>query len=137
MTDELAPERARADLARAAESARRLHDRANWMPRFLVVFAVGFGLITAVVGLMTDPRVLLVVLPVWAVVVVVMVVWTFRQRATLRGAGTRMMVPWGVTAALYSGAVAGLPRGKPLIWAVAAIVVAAPLTIAAVLERRR
>jgi hypothetical protein len=136
MTDEMTPSQAHADLARAAESAQRLHARAGWMPRFLAVFSVGFGVMTAVVGL-TEPRALLFVLPIWFVIVAVMIAWTFRQRATVRGAGTRMMLPWVATFALYSVAVAALPRGNALVWAAAAVTVAAPLAVAAVLERRR
>jgi hypothetical protein len=138
MTDHVSPLQAQADLARADESARRIGTRARWMSVYLAVFAVGFGGLTHVLGL-AGPKSMIVVMPLWAILIVVMVTWSRRQLATRRGVGRRIAGYWVTTSVLYGAALfLGLPhlQGRAAYWIPAALTVAAPLAVAAVRERR-
>jgi hypothetical protein len=138
MTDPLSPSQAQADLARADESARRIGTRARWMSVYLAVFGVGFGTLTLVLGLAGSVS-MTVLMPLWAALIAVMVVWSRRQLATRRGTGRRVAGYWVGTSVLYGAALfAGLSRfpGRPAFWIPAALVVAAPLLAGAIREHR-
>ncbi len=134
------PHAARSALDGAASSAERVRSRARWLSTYMGAFAVGFAILTLVIGLV-EPPVLRYAgfLGGWAVFTAVMVLWARRQPAHLRGSARRMAPAWGLTAAAYGIAIAvGTPArlGDVAYWSVAAVVVATPLAVGALRERR-
>ena len=132
----------------AAAAATALHETdalgartrraTGWYARYMVVFGVGFGLMTLLLGLGPDqPRAaitwMLVLVAAWAVFMVAMVVWAVRRpvQGELHGRG---YVPgWVGTGLLYALA---LGAGTPLDlsawgWLAAAVVVPLPLVLSA------
>lgn len=134
-------ERAAADLDRARRAAGRVRTESRWMGTYLAVFAVGFGVLTLVLGLVSPLWLRMTVAgALWIPLVVGMVVWAVRRRASDRGTGRRVLWGWLGTGGLYALAlVVGTPArlGEPLYWVPAAVVVALPLAAAAWREARR
>jgi len=110
------------------------------MSTYLAVFGVGFAVLTLVLGLVEPLSLRLILISTgWPLLIGVMVVWATRRPASLRGSSSRVIKYWIGTAALYGIAlVIGTPGlvGEARYWIPAAVVVAAPLLIGAVLERR-
>lgn len=141
MDTDMSRERAAADLARAASATGRVRDEARWVARYLAVFGAGFAVLTVELGMVTPLWLSLTIAgALWIPLVTGMVVWAMRRRAAARGAGRRLAVPFAATGALYGAALAvGLPDqvGNAAYWVPAAVVVALPMVVAAVLEARR
>jgi len=140
MTGDISREEAGAALARADESARRVRSQARWMSTYLGVFSAGFGGLTLLLGLVEPLALRMTVVSVaWGLLVSGMVVWALRRPAGLRGTARRVTPYWLGTCGLYAVALfLGTPGriGEPLYWIPAALIVAAPLAIGALRERR-
>lgn len=140
MADDLSPTAARAALASATDSADKVRVQARWMSTYLAVFAAGFGALTLLLGLV-EPlgfRIALFSLG-WPALIVGMVWWSARRPASLRGTHGRVAKYWIGTGVLYGIALlVGTPRliGQPLYWIPAAALVATPMLIGALRERR-
>lgn len=132
---------ATADLARGEKAASRIRNESRWFARYLAVFAAGFGVLTLVLGLVDPLWLRLTVSGVlWIPLVIGMVVWAVRQRASPDGAGRRALPGWIGTGVLYGVALfVGTPAqlGNAAYWLPAAVVVVLPLGIAAWREWRR
>jgi hypothetical protein len=140
MTDNLSPDQAHATLDQAAQSAQRVRAQAQWMSIYLGAFAAGFAALTLVLGFVKPlPLAMVVAGVIWALMLTVMLPWAAQRRATLRGTGRRITGYWIASAVLFIPAMLiGANRliDNSLYWVVAALVVAAPLAIGALRERR-
>ncbi|MGX4695207.1 hypothetical protein [Streptomyces sp. JNUCC 63] len=139
MDEAMTPEAAREALRCAAGASERLRVRARWASTKLVVFGVGIGLVTAAVGLIESKLLKAVVFAAWGVLAVVMSVWERRRLAHLSGTGRRISPYWGGSFALYGVALAvGSDEtiGDLAYWLPAGVIVALPMLIGAVRERR-
>lgn len=107
---------------------------------FLAVFGVAFAVLTLLLGLVEPLSLRMTVLSVgWPLLIGGMVVWSSRRPASLRGTSSRVVKYWVGTAVLYGIVLfVGTPGriGEPVYWIPAAILVATPLLVGAVLERR-
>ncbi len=141
MTTGMSRDRATADLARADLATARVRREARWAVRYLAVFAVGFAVLTLVLGMVFPLWLRLTVAgALWIPLVTGTVLWAKRRRASSRGVGTRLGWAFGLTGALYTAAVVvGTPAqlGNTAYWLPAALVVALPMAVAARLEARR
>lgn len=139
MADELTREQAAAELARADTAAGRVRAGSRWIATYLVVFGVGFGAVTLLLGLVQPLALRMTIFAVcWPILIVGMVIWSRRQPAAPRG---RLVGVWGWigTGVLYGVALfVGTPTliGRVEYWVPAAIVVALPLCVAGWRERR-
>lgn len=125
-------------LQRADELSARTRHAGRWYARYMTVFGVGFGLMTLLLGLSPQDDATAVwwtlgLIAVWAVFVLVMVVWAARRpvQGALEG---RTYVPgWVGTGLLYAAALfLGLGLGVPVwAWVLAALVVPLPLLVSA------
>lgn len=106
----------------------------------LAVFGVAFAVLTLLLGLVEPLSLRMTVLSVgWPLLIGGMVVWSLRRPASLRGTSSRVVRYWVGTAVLYGIVLfVGTPGriGEPVYWIPAAILVATPLLVGAVLERR-
>ena len=126
---------------RAAESAAaRMRRPARWLTTYTAVFGMGFVAMTLLLGLSDLNRNVPGVLPaMWGVLMVAMMIWARRQRASVAGIGRRVAPYWIVSGLLYLAAlVVGVNRfhGEPSYWIPAAVVVGAPLIVGAWRESR-
>ena len=141
MDIDMSRERAAADLARAGAATSRVRDESRWAVRHFAVFAVGWAVLTLVLGLVFPLWLRLTVAGVlWIPLVTGMVTWAHRRRASSRGMVRRNAWAFGTAGVLYIAAVVvGTPGqlGNVAYWVPAAVVVAVPLAVAAVLEARR
>jgi hypothetical protein len=138
---DLTPAAADAALARAHASSDRLQARGlGWLSRYMAVFGLGFGAVTAVIGLVEPPVVRTVAfVGGWLVFVLAMVLWSRNRPATLRDHDVRIRPYWRLTFVFYAVALAsglGQQLGNPSFWVPAAVVVALPLVVGAVRVRR-
>lgn len=138
-------ERAAAELARAGAITGRVRDRSRWLAVMFGAFSGCFGVVTLVLGLVAPRPGMLVptVVTVLACVAVLLtgtLVWAFTRPAQPRGRG-RGAWAWISTGTLYAAALLAGTYGhlslRVAYWVPAAIVVAAPLAVAAFRERRR
>jgi hypothetical protein len=140
MSGEMTNEQAAADLARAEQANERVRSRARWMSAYLGVFAVGFGALTLILGLVTPLWLRMTISSVlWAPLVVGMVWWTRQQPAAPRDWCRRGGWGWAGTGVLYGAALwIGTPGllGRVEYWVPAAVLVTIPLALAAWREHR-
>ena len=139
MAHDMTPQAARDALASADGSSARLRDRARWAGTKLAVFGLGFGVITAAIGLVESQVHGLAVFAVWGLLVGGMVLWERRRPAHLPGTAARITPYWVLTIVLYAVAVAvasGERAGDLTYWLPAAAIVSAPMLIGALRERR-
>jgi hypothetical protein len=138
MTSELTPDDARAALAGAASSASRLRRRARWASTKLLIFGVGMGLVTLSVGLIESKLVGAAVFAAWGALALGMSRWARRRTAHLPGTEARTAPYWATSMAFYAVSIAagGDSYGDPTYWVPAAVVVAVPMLVGAVRERR-
>jgi len=139
-SEQPSPTAARDALSSAASSADRVRAQARWMSTYLAVFGLGFAVLTLLLGLV-EPlllRMSLISLG-WPLLIGGMVIWAGRRPASLRGTFGRVVKYWIGTGVLY-GIVLFVGTtwlmGEESFWIPAAAVVAAPLLIGAVKERR-
>lgn len=141
MNNRITPDEARAALDSAATASSRVRAQSRWMGTYLAVFAVAYLVLTLMVGLVeSTPFRLIVGIGGWIVLVVVMIWWIGRRPAMPTGSAWHIAWYWFGTGLLYPAAVlVGLPdrEGQVSYWVPAAIVVALPMAIGALLERRR
>ncbi len=133
------PSEARRLLAEAARAQDRLGSRGGWIRRYLLVFAAAALVVFPLIGLggTTGSA---VAVGGWLALVSLMSWWASRQTATERGGSRRNLAGFVVWGALYGlGLLLGfeLFPGEPLYWLPAAVVVAAPLALAALVPARR
>jgi hypothetical protein len=132
-------EQARADLRRIEAVTGRVRAEADWIPGYLAFFAVAFGGVTLLLGLLQPAWVRMLAFPViWPVVVLTAVLRVRRRAAAPRAAGRRMAPYWITAMIFYAIAlVAGTPGrlGQVAYWVPAAVIVAAPFAVGAVRER--
>jgi hypothetical protein len=138
MSNALTPDEARAALAGATHSAARLRRRARWASTRLLVLGLGMGLVTLSVGLVESTLLGAAVFVAWFVLVVVLSRWVRRRTAHLPGTSTRTAPYWSLAFAIYAVAIAagGHEYGDPSYWVPAAVLVAAPMLVGALRERR-
>ncbi len=132
-TSHLDPAAARALLGDADGMSARATRAARWWVGYMTAFALGFGALTLFVGSADGPGELVAPMVAFGVLVVVMVVFA-RTRPVQGGVSRRVFLGgWIGTSLLYSAAVwVGLLTGWPLsAWVLAALLVAAPLGLAA------
>ncbi len=134
-------EQAAAELTRAGQVGERVRSRARWMSTtYLGVFAVGFGVVTLILGLVAPLWLRMTVFGVlWACLVVGMVWWARQQPAVPRAWCWRGAWGWAGTVVLYGAALLiGTPGllGRVEYWLPAAVLVATPLALAAWREHR-
>lgn len=134
----LDPRTARDSLDAATAHQRATRDSGLWFARYMAVFGAGFGVLTLLLGLGPDGSDaylwwLLGVMGLWAVLLVVMVLWAWR-RPVMVTPPRRIAVPgWVGTGVLYGAALfLSIGQAYPVwAWLLAAVVVAAPLLLAA------
>ncbi|MFS0701392.1 hypothetical protein AB6N24_15590 [Cellulomonas sp. 179-A 4D5 NHS] len=138
MTD-MTPEAAREALVDAARTSDRLRARARWASTKLAVLGLGLGVVTATIGLVESKLVGVAVFAAWGLLVAVTAWWERRRTAHLAGARERTSRHWALSFALYAVAIAcGVtrPDGDTAYWLAAGGVVALPMLVGAVRERR-
>ena len=136
---DMTPEAARDALADAARTSDRLRARARWASTKLAVTGVGMGLLTLAVGLVESDVLGFAVFGAWGVLVAATSWWERRRTAHLPGTSERTARSWAVSFALYAVAIAcgvARPEGDVTFWVPAAVVVALPMLVGAVRERR-
>lgn len=129
---------ASASLRDAAAARDRLAGRARWTRRYFALFALASPVMVLTVGLGGRWAVLPATLG-WAAVMTVMVVWAQRQGVVGRGSWRLHAIAWGAWGALWAVTVvvgSTLYPGVAAFWVPAALVVTAPLVVAAVLTGR-
>ena len=135
MSNEMTQQQAVADLVRAGQVGERVHSRARWMATYQGVFAVGFGTVTMILGLVGPWWLRTTIFGVfWACLVVGMVWWARQQAAMPRVRRWRGAWGWAGTVVLYGTAVwIGSPAllGRVEYWLPAAVLVATPLGLVA------
>ncbi len=129
---------AHASLLGAASARDRLAGRACWGRSLYAVLAAGSTAVVLTAGL-ADVTAVLAVTGAFLAATAVMVVRVVRQGVVPRGFArlhVTAMVVWGIvfSAALQTGL--NMFPGVPAYWILAAVVVAAPLVVAAVLAGR-
>lgn len=138
--DAVDPVDAQVALAVASAAASRVLVRARWMSTYLAVFAGGFAVLTLLLGLVQPLSIRMGAFAIgWPLLIAGMVAWAARQPARLRGTLRRVMKYWVATGICYGAVLAvGTPRfiGEPLYWLPAAVLVAAPMVLGAIRERR-
>ncbi|MFJ6002399.1 hypothetical protein [Arthrobacter sp. NPDC092385] len=138
MDRDLTPDDARAALIGATSSAQRLRHRARWAGTKLLIFGTGMGLVTLAVGLVESKLLGAAVFLAWGVLAVLMSRWARRRTAHLPGTSTRIAPYWALGFAFYAVAIAagGDEYGNPGYWVPAAVVVALPMLVGSIRERR-
>lgn len=145
MTSETSPtpDDAAAALARARAATDAVQARSHRTATYLALIGVGWGAFTLVLGSGLPDAVRLVAMTVvWGGFLLAAATWTRRGRATpLSSSRGRSTVPyWAGSAGVYAVVVAlGGSRtdGDLGFWGPAALLVALPLLVGAVRERRR
>ena len=139
-TAPLTPEAARAALDSAAAAHEGVRSRSRWMPTYMAAFGLGFGGIALVLGMVESFAWRMgLFASIWIVFVTAMVRWAATRRASARNAGRRLVLPWLGTSVLYAAALlVGTDRfqGEIAYWGPAAIIIALPLVLGALRERR-
>lgn len=136
---DMTPDAARDALANAARTSDRLRARARWASTSMAVTGVGIGLLTLAVGLVRHDGLALAVFAAWGLLVAATAWWVRRRTAHLPGTPERTSRWWGASFALYAVAIAcgvSRPEGDVTFWVPAAVVVATPMLVGAVRERR-
>ncbi len=126
---------ARSQLGRAGSAGAQLAARGRWFRAYLLAFGLGSLALVVLLGL-GDRGVMVAAMVGWGVLVAVMAVWASRQRVQLAGAGRRLTAAFAVWGVLYGLTLViglSLAPGAPAFWVPAALVVAAPLLVAAAL----
>lgn len=110
------------------------------MSTYLIVFGIGFGCVTLLLGLVQPLALKMAVFSAgWPALIAIMVIWSRRQPATLARTGRRVAKYWIMTGTLYGLAlVIGLSwfTGRWDYWLPAALAVALPMVLGGVAERR-
>lgn len=136
---DMTPDAARDALANAARTSDRLRARARWASTKLAVTGIGMGLLTLAVGLVEKDVLAIVVFAAWGGLVAATAWWERRRTAHLPGTPERTGRYWAMSFALYAVAIAcgvARPDGDVAFWVPAAVVVAVPMLVGAVRERR-
>ncbi|WP_405433768.1 hypothetical protein [Micromonospora sp. NBC_00617] len=139
MDDEMTPEAARDAILSAANASQRLRARARWASTKLTVFGVGIGLVTAAVGLTESKLLKSAVFVAWGALAVAMTMWERRRLAHLASTRQRISPYWAGSFAFYGVALAvGTDKtlGDLTYWLPASAIVALPMLIGALRERR-
>jgi hypothetical protein len=139
MDNDMTPEAARDALLSAARTSQRLRGRGRWASTKLAVFGVGIGLVTASVGLVESKLLGTAVFAVWLVLVGGMRMWERSRLAHLAGTRERINPYWVGSFAFYGVALAvGTDKtsGDLTYWLPASVIVALPMLIGALRERR-
>ncbi|MDQ2623576.1 MAG: hypothetical protein M3Y20_00305 [Actinomycetota bacterium] len=136
----ISPDAARAALDSAASAEASVRAHARWMPVYMIAFGLGFGGIAILLG-MVDSFAWRMGLfaAIWLVFVVTMVRWASTRPASARRVGRRLVLPWVGTSVLYGVALfvgTGRFQGELAFWLPAAVVIALPLVIGGLRERR-
>jgi hypothetical protein len=116
-----------------------LRARARWASTKLAVFGVGIGLVTATVGLVESKLLGAAVFAGWLLLAVGMTVWERSRLAHLAGTRERISPYWVGSFAFYGVALAAgtdEKSGDLTYWRPAAVIVALPMLIGALRERR-
>jgi len=140
MNNRITPDEARAALDSATTTSGRVRARARWMSTYLAAYAGGFLVLVLVLGLVDDVPLRVWIAGVgWVALMVAMALWSRRRPATLPGTGWRTAPYWIATAVVYVAVnIVGAHgrQGQVWYWVPAAVLVALPLAIGAVRERR-
>ncbi|WP_091555523.1 hypothetical protein [Micromonospora pattaloongensis] len=139
MNNELTPEAARNALVSAAAVSEKMRARARWASTKLAIFGIGIGLVAATVGLVESKAVGAAVFAGWIALVVGMTIWERGRLAHLAGTRQRINPYWIGSFACYGVALAvgtGELSGVPMYWIPASVIVALPMLIGALRERR-
>ena len=129
---------AHASLLDAAAARERLIGRARWTRRYFSLFAVASLVMVPTIG-MGGVRAVLPTLLGWAVVMVALIAWAKRQGVIGRGSWRLHGFTWGAWGVLWMVTVnvgVRLYPGVAAFWLPAALVVTAPLVVAAVVAGR-
>jgi len=136
----MTPDAARAALDSAAAAEAGVRARARWMPVYMITFGVGFGAAALVLGLIESFAWRMSLFAgLWIVFVLAMVRWAASRPASARVVTRRIAVSWVGTGVLYGVALfvgTGRFQGELAFWVPAAVVIALPLVIGGLLERR-
>lgn len=136
----LTPGAARAALDAAASAQAGVRAHARWMPVYMITFGVGFGAAAIVLGMVESfPWRMGLFAGLWIVFVVAMVRWAASRPASARTVTRRIAISWIGSGVLYGVALfvgTGTYQGDLTFWAPAAVVIALPLVIGGLLERR-
>ncbi len=135
----MTPEAARDALLSAASTSQKLRARARWGSTKLAVFGVGIGLVTASVGLIESKMLGAAVFAGWLVLAGGMTVWERSRVAHLPGTRERISRYWVGSFAFYGVALAVGTSQKSAdvtYWLPAGMIVAMPMLIGALRERR-
>jgi hypothetical protein len=136
---DMTPDAARDALANAARTSDRLRARARWASTKLAVTGIGMGLLTLAVGLIERDVLAIAVFAGWGGLIAALSWWERRRTAHLPGTAQRTSRYWAASFGLYAVAIAcgvSRPDGDTAYWVPAALVVALPMLVGAVRERR-
>lgn len=129
---------ASSSLLGASAARDRLAGRARWTRRYFSLFALASLVMVPTIGLGGKAAVLPATLA-WGVVVLLMVLWAQRQGVVGRSSWRLHGFAWGAWGLLWAVTVTvgtNLYPYRPVFWLPAALVVSAPLAVAAVLAGR-
>lgn len=141
MTNEISPEAARAALASAATTREAVQAEGRWMATYMLSFGLGFGAAALLLGLIENFWLRMgLFLAIWITFVLVMVRWASTRLASARTQARRVAGWWVGTSVLFAVVLfLGTERfqGQLSYWLPAAALIAAPLVIGGLLERRK
>lgn len=136
----MSPEAARAALDSAAATREAVHAKAGWMTSYMVSFGIGFGAAAVLLGMVEIFWLRMgLFLALWTVFVVAMIRWAATRPASLRTDMRRTAPWWAATGILYAIALfLGTARfqGEWAFWLPAAVLIALPLVLGGLRERR-
>ncbi len=134
------PDAARAALDSATSVQESVRARAGWMGFYMTAFGVGFGGAAFLLGMVEQFWWRMgLFLGIWLVFVLAMVRWAATRPASLQTSMRRTAPAWIGTGVLYGAALfvgTGRFQGEIAFWGPAALLVAVPLVIGGLRERR-
>ncbi|NLF03675.1 MAG: hypothetical protein GX593_01475 [Actinomycetales bacterium] len=140
MSNDITPDAARAALDSAATARDGVHAHARWMPIYMVTFGIGFGAAAFLLGMIESFWWRMgLFMAIWLVFVLSMVRWAAGRQASVR-TSLRRTAPWWIgTGVLYAAALfvgTGRFQGELAFWAPATVLIAVPLVVGGLRERR-
>ena len=139
-SDSLSPDAALAALDSAATAHESVRAKAGWMGRYMITFGIGFGAAAVLLGMVEHFWWRMgLFLAIWLVFVLAMVRWAASRPASLNVSMRRTAPAWIGTGVLYGIALfvgTGRFQGEIMFWAPAAVLIAVPLVIGGLRERR-
>ena len=140
MSSDMTPDAARDALDSAAAAHAGVREKASWMSTYLIAFGLGVGGAAILLGMVESFwwRIGLF-LVIWLAFVAAMVRWAATRPAALRTSMRRTAPGWIGTGALYAIALflgTGRFQGELRFWLPAAVVIALPLVVVGLRERR-